>query len=48
MISLGVATAIQVMSNLANTKDVDEFGMISSLSNIFKNVGDKSPEVILH
>jgi hypothetical protein len=45
MISLGVATSIQVMSNLANTKDVDEIGMIGSLSNVFKSVHDKSPEV---
>jgi hypothetical protein len=45
MISLGVATAIQVMSNLANTKDVHEIGVIGSLSNVFKSVHDKSPEV---
>lgn len=42
MIALGVATAIQVMSNLANTTDVHEVGMIGSLNQVFKSIHDKS------
>lgn len=42
MIALGVATAIQVMSNLANTTDVHEVGMIGSLNQVFKSIHERS------
>lgn len=42
MIALGVATAIQVMSNLENTTDVHEVGMIGSLNQVYKSMNEKS------